>query len=192
LQTGAILLAAGASTRLGAAKQLLQFRGSSLVKRAARSLLDAGCSPVVVVIGACPEVADEIRGLAVHPVRNNEWRSGMASSLHAGLKEALIVQPALDAILISVCDQPLVVEDDLRSLVQLFYSSRFPIAAAQYGSTLGVPAIFRSTLFGDLMSLVGDAGARRIIQERRSRCAVFPLENAGLDVDRTEDLERLK
>ncbi len=192
LPVGAVLLAAGASSRLGAPKQLIHYQGCSLVRRAAISLLESGCRPIIVVIGACAAVADELAGLDVYGVENLQWREGMSSSIRTGLREVRRIQPEVDAILMSVCDQPFVTGPDLRALVQFYRQSAIPIAASQYGSTLGVPAIFREDLFSELMALEGDAGARRVIQEHKAGVAAFSLSNAELDVDQTEDVQRLR
>src|SRR5438045_3195305 len=83
----AVILAAGASSRLGKPKQLLGFRGHSLLRRAAEAALSAGCQPVVVVLGACLEPSvRELAGLPVQVVENREWQEGIGSSVRTGVE----------------------------------------------------------------------------------------------------------
>jgi molybdenum cofactor cytidylyltransferase len=184
-----ILLAAGASTRLGFPKQLIRFEGETLIRRAAGTLLAAGCRPVVVVLGAhADRLRPEIADLPVTSVLNPDWGQGMASSIRAGLTTALTSDPDLAAVLIALCDQPRVTTADLLDLLALYEAAGQPIAAAAHGHTLGVPAIFSSALFPELLSLKGEAGARRIIAAHHLETAPLTLPAAALDIDTAADL----
>src|SRR5260221_4998002 len=105
---GGLLLAAGGSTRFGSAKQLAKFQGKTLLRTAAEAIAASGCSPVVVVLGACAEeCGKEIQNLPVSTIINNQWAAGMASSIKAGLAKLLEIDPELDGDSITLTDQPL-------------------------------------------------------------------------------------
>lgn len=139
MSIGVIILAAGGSTRLGSPKQLLRFDGQTLIRRAANAALESRCDRVVIVIGSrAEEVKRELKGLPVLIVENTEWQSGMSSSLRAGLSEVI----NYDAVLIMLCDQPLVTADVLDNLIETHHKTGMPIVASDYGSSRGVPALF--------------------------------------------------
>ncbi len=193
MKIGALLLAAGGSRRLGFPKQTVMFEGITLLRRATEALLETGCEPVVVVLGAHRErMAREIAGLPIVVAENEAWESGMGSSVRAGLHEALRRAPDLGAILIGVCDQPGVTGADLRELLALYRTAGLPAAAARYGGALGVPAVFAQRLFGELLALEGDRGARRVIQKQGEQVAGLELPSAERDVDELEDLPEIQ
>src|SRR5438270_454039 len=106
---GAVILAAGSSSRLGQPKQLLRFGGETLVRRAAQTALDAGCLNTVVVLGAHADlVKDELRDLAVFAVENRRWSDGIGSSICCGVRALLDRWPESESVVLMVCDQPLI------------------------------------------------------------------------------------
>src|SRR5579862_9316092 len=106
---GAIILAAGGSMRMGRPKQLLQFRGQSFLRRAATVAIDAKCNPVVVVVGNdAAAMLAELTSLPVHPIENPDWQRGIGTSIRAGVRKLLDLQPDMIATFIHLCDQPLV------------------------------------------------------------------------------------
>ena len=187
MRVAAIILAAGASSRLGKPKQLLELNGETLLRRAARSAFEAGCSPVVVVLGAEAEcLRDELTGLSVSVVVNGDWKEGISSSIRAGLAHV-----NAERILLLSCDQPRVDGPALKRLVDLGLTSGKPIVASAYADTLGVPALFDRSLFGELLQLRGDEGAKRIILAQPERVARFAFPAAAIDIDTPADLRSL-
>ncbi len=185
--TGAIVLAAGGSRRMGRPKQLLPFGGGTLLRHACRTVLDTPFRPVVVVLGAEAErCREEIGHLPVQVVVNPHWDDGMAGSLRAGI-EALEGDASVEAALVVLADQPRVTADDLVRLAALA-TADVP-AAAGYGEVVGVPAVFPRRLFGELKALEGDTGARKVLA--RHAPALLPLPGAGLDLDTPADYARL-
>jgi molybdenum cofactor cytidylyltransferase len=183
MNVAAVLLAAGASTRMGAPKQLIEIDGKSMLRRAAEAVIATGCDPVIVVLGANAEVLREhLAGLPIRLVINERWQEGMASSIRAGLVDT-------DAALITLCDQPFVHAANLIALIELFRNSGKPIAAARYGGNLGVPAIFARALFPELLALTGDMGARRVIAAHADQVAALDLPDAAIDLDTPLDVE---
>jgi molybdenum cofactor cytidylyltransferase len=175
---------------MGSPKQTLQYRGESLLRRAALAALDAGCGPVVVVTGAHAELSRrELEGLDVLEVFNNSWETGMASSVRAGV-EALAGADAEAAVLL-LCDQPHVDADVIRGLVAAHGVTRSPVVASTYGGGFGVPALFGRALFAELSRLEGAAGAKQVIKRHEREAHFVPFPRGEVDVDTPDDFSRL-
>lgn len=186
---GGILLAAGGSTRFGSPKQLAIYQGKTLIRRAAETLVSSGTHPNVAVLGAETEGStQQLEGLEINICINKNWHSGMSSSIRSGLKHLLSLEPNLDAILITLCDQPLITPESLQLLTTQFQTGSTPIIAAKYGDTVGVPATFSRELFDELLDLEGDKGARDLI--RQNKHTQIEIDAASLDVDTQEDAIR--
>jgi molybdenum cofactor cytidylyltransferase len=191
MRTAAVILAAGASSRMGGPKQVVEYGGVSLLRRAAMAALEAGCEPVVVVTGAHAELSRrELRDLAVQVVDNPEWPTGMASSLRAGVLH-VATHPDAQALIVMLCDQPHVGADLLRTLIAAHASTGKPIIACGYAGTLGVPALFARALWPECTALTGAAGAKHIIETDGSRVHVTPFPDGAIDIDTPADLARL-
>lgn len=190
---GLVLLAAGASTRLGTPKQLLRYQEQTLLRRAAETALASRCQPVVVVLGAYAErLQPELQGLPVHSIENSDWEQGMGSSLRAGLTELLSATEApLEAAVFMLCDQPRVSAETLDMLVDRHYETGRPLVASEYGNALGVPALFHHSLFPELLALQGAEGAKQILQRHREQAFGIPFPEGLLDIDTPDDYTRL-
>src|SRR5438046_5667842 len=104
---GAVILAAGGSSRFGQPKQLLPFRGKTLIRTIIDAARQAGCSPVVVVIGSNAEtIHSELAHANVLEVRNTNWRSGIGSSIRSGVQALTGRATNVEAVLLLVSDQP--------------------------------------------------------------------------------------
>lgn len=186
----AVILAAGASSRMGSPKQTLRYRGESLLRRAALAALGAGCRPVVVVTGAHAELSRrELEGLGVREVFNPYWETGMASSVRAGV-EALAGADA-DGVVLMLCDQPHVTAEVISGLVAAHRATLRSVVASAYGGGFGVPALFGRTLFAELAQLEGAAGARQVIKRHASEAHFLPFPGGETDVDTPDDFSRL-
>ena len=176
------MLAAGASRRLGRPKQLLPFRGSTLIHHAARTALDAGLGPVTVVIGAhADECRAALRGLAVRVVLHEGWADGMGSTIAAAVKAAR--EDGSAAVLLTTCDQPGVTAADLGRLADAHLGGGAAIAAAQYGGTVGIPALFAGEVLDSLLRLRGEQGAKPILEAAGPSLVTVPCPGASRDVD---------
>ncbi|WP_210519145.1 nucleotidyltransferase family protein [Hymenobacter terricola] len=185
-----LLLAAGASTRMGRPKQLLPYNGRTLLRHAAETAVASGCTPIVLVTGALhEELMAEVTGLPIQAVRNMAWATGMASSIRTGLAAVAATGPA--AVLIMLCDQPLVTSELLRQLVAQQQQTQAPVVASLYGDTLGVPAVFGQTMLADLLQLQGQQGARHLIASFGPGVGRIPLLAGLLDVDTPEQYATL-
>lgn len=187
-QTGILLLAAGASTRMGQAKQLLRIAGESLIQRAVKTALSTPFRPVVVVLGANREqIEPELVGSEVLKVFNPDWATGMGSSIATGLDFLLQRQPSIQQVLILVGDQPLLQTDTLAALVELQSQTQAPLVVSRYTDTLGVPALFTCFLFAELTALHGAQGAKALIQKYRNQAAALDFPEGALDLDTPEE-----
>ncbi len=180
MSAAAIVLAAGASTRLRSPKQLVRLRGETLLEQAVRVAGEAGCSPVVVVLGA--KAAEVWAGCALGGamvVVNADWEEGMGASIACGIAA---VEGEVDGAVVMACDQPAVTADHLRALM-----AGGVVTASAYAGRRGVPAYFPAAAFEELMELRGDVGARGMLQGARA----VELEGGELDVDTIADVKRL-
>jgi len=188
-----VVLAAGGSTRMGQPKQLLEHRGMSLIRHAATVALASSCRPVCVVLGDQAErLEQEISDLPVVVVRNDAWDTGMASSIRAGVQAVLEANPRADAVVVMLCDQPLVTAALLDALVEEWRTTGRSLVASDYGAEQGVPALFAHAWFGDLVRLTGDVGARTILRAHAGEVGLVPFPDAAIDVDSPADYERLR
>ena len=189
---GLVILAAGGSSRLGSPKQLLRFDGKSLLRRAAETAVASVCRPLVVVLGGSAErCLPELRDVAISIVQNTAWEEGMGSSIRIGV-ETLLAQTAepLDALVLMVCDQPLLTSGVIDALVAEYRASRCLIAAAHYGDVASVPALFHHSLFPELMGLAGAHGAKQILQRYPEHIHKVAFPDGTLDIDTQADVAR--
>lgn len=184
---GAMILAAGGSSRMGTPKQLLHVEGVALVARAADAALGSGATPVVVVVGSEAQgVRAQLGGRPVIAAFNPEWASGLASSIHAGIAALLEAEPALDAVVVAPCDQPALSAAVIARLADL-HRSTGRIAASRYGGRNGAPAVFGRDDFAALCALSGDEGARRMLNSDPSSVSSLDLPALGTDLDTPSD-----
>lgn len=189
---GAVILAAGSSSRMGVPKQTLRFRGQSMLKRAVFAALSAGCHPVVVVTGAHAEQSrGELRGLNVIEVVNALWETGMASSVRTGVESLVGADPETAAAVLMLCDQPHVTAEIINGLVAAHRATGSAVVASAYGGSFGVPALFGRTLFAKLARLEGAAGAKQVIKRHASEAHLLPFDGGEVDVDTPDDFSRL-
>lgn len=190
LDVAGIVLAAGGSTRMGRAKQLLEVDGAPLVRRAALAARDAGCAPVVVVLGGrAAEVAPALLGLGVVLQVNERWQDGMGGSIAAGI--ACAERCGAMAALLTLADQPLVGAAALRRLLDAWRASGQPIAASRYAGTVGVPACFARDRFAALRALDGAPGCKALLHAQPRATALVDCPEAEHDVDTPDDWARL-
>ena len=196
---GAVVLAAGGSTRLGRPKQLVVHDGLPLVARAARAALEAGAHPVVVVLGSGAEaVRAAVASLPVVIGVNDAWAGGMGSSVALGVSELAARAPAIRGVLLTLADQPLVGGAALARLVEAWSradahaANGAAIAAAEYANTVGVPAVFGRAHLEALRTLPPASGAARLLRAADARVCRVSIPEAAMDVDTPEDLARLR
>jgi molybdenum cofactor cytidylyltransferase len=185
-----LVLAAGGSSRLGMPKQLLTWRDQPLVCHAVEQSLAVCGAGVVVVAGAhAAEVSVSLQGYPVTIIHNPHWQSGAATSLSAGI--SALRSRSANGVLISLCDQPLVLASDLAHLADIWQTAPHLPAASQYRRIVGVPAIFPAGYFDRLAGLQGDVGARALLRSAEE-ITILEMPSAAMDIDTPEDMERLR
>lgn len=181
MSVAAIVLAAGSSRRLGEPKQLIRLGGETLIERTVRVCREAGCVPVVVVLGSASAAIQEqccLKDAVV--VTNDDWNEGMGSSLRTGVNA---LDRGADGCVIATCDMPAVTSNHLRQLMR-----SGEVTSSEYAGRRGVPAYFPASSFTALKQLSGDTGARDLLKDA---CTV-PLPGGELDVDTLQDLKRAR
>lgn len=184
----AVVLAAGTGSRFGSTKQLATFAGMPLVARAIRTA-ESICGPRTLLIAGSDwkKVAAACEPLAGFMILNPRFADGIASSLTQGIRS---VRDIADGILLLLADQPLVTAEHLEALVAAWQFSPDSICASSYADTTGPPVILPRRFFGDLLQLRGDRGAKALIDKNRDHVITIRLEDAALDIDRPEDLDK--
>lgn len=184
-----ILLAAGGASRMGQPKLLLPWKGETLIHRSARTALEAGLRPVIVVTGADAEnIETTLRDLPVQIVRNPNWRKGQSTSVRAGIQS---LPGNARAVLFLLGDQPFVSKELIQNLVTSFLRERSLILAPFVGNRRTNPVIFDHSLFERMCQLEGDAGARSLFGEFPPAALPWPDERILFDIDTPEDYQRL-
>lgn len=188
--TALVVLAAGASTRMGRAKQLLKLDGLPLVRRILRRGWKAGFAPIFVVTGARRQQIEEaVEHEAVQLAHNPDWQSGMGSSVATGVEAVLELAPDIEYIGFVLTDQPYVDELLLQQMWQRLRAGDAHGIAAQYENTLGVPAIFRRPLFAELRQLRGAKGAKPLLLKHKDQLLAYPFPAAAIDLDTPAEWE---
>ncbi len=190
---GIIVLAAGASSRMNQPKQLLEFEGETLLRRAVLTAIESVCKPVIVVLGANFEkTKQEVEDLDVVICFNENWQTGLSSSIKIGLEKLLEIVPKIDAVMITLADQPFVTANHINSFAEKFHQSKCAIIAAKYNGTIGVPALFARGIFADFAEIYGNKGAKAILERRRDDLEIIDLPEAAFDIDTARDYFNLK
>ena len=188
LTCGIVLLAAGASSRLGKPKQLLPYEGTTLLQHAVQLAVDAALKPIVIVVGANANILNiEIEESQANIVMNETWQEGMASSIRTGLQKMLELEPTVNSVIMMVCDQPYVTVQLLQNLIVQHNETGKLIIASNYKNNLGTPALFDTTIFSELMQLKGDTGAKKILNNHPEWVAAIDFPMGEIDIDTEED-----
>jgi molybdenum cofactor cytidylyltransferase len=188
-----IILAAGASTRMGRPKQLLPYQGSSLIKHTIDNAIASVCKPIVVILGAnAVQIRSEISESAINIVDNPDWHLGMSSSIRRGILSLMTDFQAIEAAVITVCDQPFLSSEVINNLVEAYYSTKKNIIACQYEDTLGVPVLFSREFFSELAVLSEDVGAKKLIKKNLQEVLSIPFPLGAIDIDTPQDYEKIK
>jgi molybdenum cofactor cytidylyltransferase len=184
------VLAAGASTRMGQPKQLLPFRGNTLLHWVVEQAVASSASRVLVILGAHSDiVAPTLDGLPVETIFNPDWEEGQAASVRAAVR--FLKEQVPGAVLFLLGDQPFVTTEAIDLLIATHRRTGSPLVASEQDRRLGVPALFSAEFFDELTRLRGDAGARQILHAYRETAVGVPLPGAELDVDTPADYARL-
>jgi molybdenum cofactor cytidylyltransferase len=188
----AIVLAAGASTRMGRQKLSLPLAdGRPVVRAAVERVLGAGLDDVVVVTGREGEtIASALAGLPVRMARNPRYAEGQSTSLRVGIDA---MDPGAEAVVIALGDQPLVDPRVIRRLVATFQATHRSVVVPVYRDGRGNPVLFAAALFGELRAVTGDRGGRDVIVRDPARVAEVAVDGPmPPDIDTPEDYGRAR
>jgi molybdenum cofactor cytidylyltransferase len=185
----AIILAAGASSRLGKPKQLLQWQNQFLLGHAIQNVRALLNERIIVVLGAHAESIQSAVDLdGITAIVNPIWQAGVASSIKVGVHA---LPASTKAVLFLLCDQPLINPTHIQTLLNSWQNESSYIVASQYNHSVGVPAVFPAEFFGQLLELTGDQGAKRLLMKFDDRLLKIPLPEAGFDIDTSNDFDHL-
>ncbi|PSL47797.1 molybdenum cofactor cytidylyltransferase [Chitinophaga niastensis] len=190
--TGIIILAAGASQRLGTPKQQLLFQNKSLLQNVVHTAQQTGGSPVIVVLGAyATQISQQLITEEVTVTVNPNWPVGMAGSIKTGLQQLLRIAPHVSSAFLLTCDQPFINPALLQNMHALKTTSGKGIVACSYNNTIGTPVLFDKTYFPLLQLLSGQEGAKIILQQHPHHVATLDFPQGAIDIDTSSDYERL-
>ena len=186
-----VVLAAGASTRMGENKLFLRVEGETLLRRVVRRALGAGLDPVVVVLGHEADRAErELAGLGVLTVRNPDYAAGQHTSFRAGIAA---VPPSAPAAVVLLADMPHVDEAMIAALVAGYRASERPLVISEYGGVHAPPTLYDRSLFPEIAAMTGGGCGRQVVQRHRAEAdaVAWPAERLA-DLDSPADVERLR
>lgn len=194
MPVAAIVLAAGASRRLGLPKQLLMQGGETMIERVIRLANEGGATPVIVVLGAHRELIREaVRLSDSTSVINSSWEQGISTSIHAGLTAVEHSVPQTGGVLILACDQPRLTAEHVRAMLEVFCTQAAPaIVASTYKDVFGIPAVFPREIFADLRALRGDKGARALLMQPPCPLVALPFPGGEIDIDFPADIAHIE
>ena len=183
----AVILAAGGSSRMGQPKQLLKFRGTSLLRRAIDTAFAVPADQVIVVLGhEEPRVRAELDGLACTAVVNPDHAEGAGTSVRSGVRHAA----GADAIVVVLADMPFVTAEMIATLVQRYRETGAPLVASHYGEVQAPPTLYDRSLFEELLQIPGERGAKEVVLRHQSEAVVVAWPESALrDIDVPADYE---
>ena len=188
-----ILLAAGGSSRMGQAKQLLEWGGKTLIEFQAEKLLKLKKAVYVVLGSSNEEILPILENYPIKVIVNSAWKNGMGTSVAAGIEKVLQENPDVNAVVYSLIDQPLVSTDHIQKLMDAFTPNQQQIIASRSeNGWLGVPALFDASYFNELRMLKQDSGAKTIIKKHLSKVTSVDAGNLLEDIDTPEKYLELR
>jgi molybdenum cofactor cytidylyltransferase len=184
-----IVLAAGQSTRMGRNKLLLPLGGTTVLRRAIGTAVEAGLSPIYVVLGHESErIREEISGLPCTPILNEEYALGMNTSVRSGFR-ALTDEPA--AAIVVLGDMPFVLPAMIEELVARFRKGSASLVVSTYEGVIAPPILYGRRLFPELRALAGDGCGRQVVKRHRAEAIEVAWPPSALsDLDVPADFER--
>ena len=192
MKTGIIILAAGSSSRLGRSKQLLDYKGKTLLQNVINEALETNCQSVIVVLGAnAEEIASQHQNDQVNLVINESWENGIASSIVAGLLTMVKNNSEIESIIIAVADQVFIKMNNFNNLIEKQKETGKNIIASTYAETIGTPVLFKKDYFEALLSLTGEEGAKKILKQYSQDVETVVFEHGEIDIDTETDYNNL-
>jgi molybdenum cofactor cytidylyltransferase len=191
MKVAILIIAAGASRRLGQPKQLVAYRNSFLLDYIIDECNASDIGDVFLVLGANKGLIEpQIDHSKIKTIFYNEnWQNGMGASIACGISN--IENLNYDAAIIVMSDQPYFNQQLLKDIVNQQQNTKSAIVISKYQEGKGPPTLFLKTLFSALKQLNSDTGAKSIIQKHKNKIAFIHFENGHIDIDTPEDLKHL-
>lgn len=184
-----LIPAAGASTRLGQAKQLVNYQGKPLLQHIVDVVSAINPVEIIIVTGANAEM---VRESVQHPllcwIHNSQWAEGLGGSIAIG---AQAVNSRSSGLMIMLCDQYRITATDLQELVETWRTNQDRIVAAETGGHCMPPLVFPPDMFNAVEHLAGQRGAHKLLEQHPTRVIAVPIDNAAFDLDEPEQLRNL-
>ena len=186
-----VVLAAGASSRMGGNKLLLRLQSGSVLRRAVDQALGSGLDPLVVVVGhEADRARAELQGLDIRLALNPSYLDGIAGSLRVGIAALPAKVPAA---IIMLADMPLVTRDMLATLVRRFRGGSAPLVISEYAGVPAPPMLYDRSLFPELLALSEAGGGRDVVRRHRHEAEVVSWPASALgDLDVPADYDRIR
>lgn len=189
-QCGLVLLAAGASVRMGRPKQLLEISGRPLVRHCALAALASPARPIVVVLGSGENlIRPHLEDLPITVVVNPDWKEGMGLSLRFGVATLQEAAPNLEALVVALADHPHLSGELIRRLLEKQFATRRSIVTARTRDRNTPPVLFLRSHFAALLETSGDRGANSLLREHAEQVATVDVLDAA-DLDTPDDCTR--
>jgi len=189
-----ILLAAGSSSRMGMNKLMLKIENETLLESTLKSALCSSAGDVIVVFGANSEENESLIGqFSAKITVNEDWEKGIGSTIKCGLQKALAENPDLNAVIISVSDQPFLTKNIFDKLISKYLETGKPIVASDYSDSMGVPVLYDKSIFDELLEMPDEHGAKKhiLVNAEKGIMATVPFPKGDVDIDTVEDLRRI-
>ena len=192
MQVSVIILAAGNASRMGKAKQLLPYKGTTLLGHAIEIAEASLANSTHCVVGAHSEA---ILKETTHPevifIANSNWASGLSTSIVAAVRHIVSAKDGTQALLITLADQPKISSTYLNTMIQLHEKHPETIIASDYAESLGVPALFPKNYWNALLQLKGDKDAKEFLNAHKAQAIAMNAVEFLFDIDTPEDYQQL-
>lgn len=188
-KVAAVIVAAGASSRMSAIKQLLPWKNTTMLGYVIKQLKEAGADHIFVVLGAHEkEILNKIDTTKISIIHNKDWSQGMGTSIAKTITYFKDQQLEFDGLLIAACDQPLIKLMHYKRLINSCINEG-RIVASSYNEGLGIPVVFDKIYFKELSTLKNDVGAKSIVKNHLDRLIQIDAPEAAIDLDTKEKYE---
>ncbi|MCU0325260.1 MAG: nucleotidyltransferase family protein [Spirosomaceae bacterium] len=186
-----IILAAGAASRMGQPKQLLPVKGRSLIKYITEIAMDTPCYPITVVLGANRQlIRGELDKMPITVIDNPKWEDGMATSIKMGLIGSYMTAKEIEAAIFLTVDMPYISSELINQLIdKAVQNPDSRIIASKYDGQIGIPVLFKRSIFNDLLDLNGEQGAKKVILQHLDNTETIDFPEGKFDLDTVVDYQ---
>lgn len=187
-----IILAAGAARRMNQAKMLLPFEKSTILETILEKAKEINPDQICIVTGFYhDEIVAKVQDDQIKFVYNEHWQDGMSESIKKGLAYLISLDPTMEFVMILVADQPFITSVLLQEMIKLQRLTNKGIVAASYAGIAGTPVLFRESHFSNLEKLMGDKGARSILQQYQDDLSTIDFPLGEIDIDTEADYNKI-